>query len=37
MSRRGSAHQLDFIERTLGWFDKHLGVPKVEGVEEPRD
>ena len=34
---RERAHQLDFIERTLGWFDKHLGVPKVEGVEEPRD
>ena len=31
------AHQLDFIDRTLGWFDQYLGVPKVEAVEEPRD
>ncbi len=31
------AHQLDFIERTLGWFDRYLGVPKVGGVEERRD
>ena len=34
---RERAHQLDFIERTLGWFDKYLGVPQVEGVEEPKD
>ncbi len=34
---RERAHQLDFIERTIGWFDEYLGVPKVEGVEEPRD
>ncbi len=34
---RERAHQLDFIDRTLGWFDQHLRVPKVEGVEERRD
>ncbi len=31
------AHQLDFIARTVGWFDRHLGIPKVEGVEERKD
>ncbi len=34
---RERAHQLDFIGRTLAWFGEHLGVPTVEGVEEPRD
>ncbi len=34
---RERAHQLDFIERTLGWFDKHLAVPMVGGVEERLD
>ena len=31
------AHQLDFIGRTIGWFDQHLSVPKVEGMKERRD
>ncbi len=34
---RERAHQLDFIGRTLGWFDQHLGVPSVGGVEQRRD
>ncbi len=34
---RERAHQLDFIERTVGWFAQHLDVPRVEGVEERRD
>lgn len=31
------AHRLDFIERSVAWFEKHLAVPKVEGVKERRD
>ena len=34
---RERAHQLDFIERTLGWFDRYLSVPQVEGVQKRRD
>jgi dipeptidyl aminopeptidase/acylaminoacyl peptidase len=34
---RERAHQLDFIERTLGWFDRYLSVPEVEDMEPRRD
>lgn len=31
------AHQLDFIERTVGWFEKYLSVPHVEAMDEPKN
>ncbi|MCP4203572.1 MAG: S9 family peptidase [bacterium] len=31
------AHRLDFIGRTLDWFDKYLSAPKVEAMEDRRD
>ncbi len=34
---RERAHQIDFIERTLGWFDKYLSVPEVGVIEETLD
>ncbi|MFQ5527702.1 MAG: S9 family peptidase [Thermoanaerobaculia bacterium] len=34
---RERAHQLDFIDRTLGWFDKYLSAPEVEAIDERRD
>ena len=34
---RERAHQLDFIERTLGWFDRHMDVPSVERMQPLRD
>jgi dipeptidyl aminopeptidase/acylaminoacyl peptidase len=34
---RERAHQLDFITRTLSWFDRYLAVPEVEDMEPRRD
>jgi len=34
---RERAHQLDFIDRTLGWFAKYLSVPEVGVMEETLD
>ncbi len=31
------AHRLDFIGRTLDWFDKYLSAPKVEAMEDRKD
>ncbi len=31
------AHQLDFVQRVVGWFEKYLEVPSVEGIEQRRD
>lgn len=31
------AHQLDAIERVLGWFERYLSVPEVGGVKGPRN
>lgn len=31
------AHRLDAARRVLEWFGEHLGVPEVEGVEQPRN
>ncbi|MEM7587000.1 MAG: prolyl oligopeptidase family serine peptidase, partial [Acidobacteriota bacterium] len=31
------AHQLDFLARSIGWFEKYLDVPSVGGVEERKD
>ncbi len=31
------AHRLDFIGRTLGWFEKYLSAPKVEAIVDRKD
>jgi dipeptidyl aminopeptidase/acylaminoacyl peptidase len=31
------AHRLDFIGRTLGWFEKYLSAPEIEAMEEPKN
>jgi dipeptidyl aminopeptidase/acylaminoacyl peptidase len=34
---RERAHQLDFIARTIGWFDKYLSLPEVPPMDDPLD
>ena len=34
---RERAHQLDFIDRTIGWFDRYLGAPAVARPDERLD
>ncbi|MCH7666139.1 MAG: prolyl oligopeptidase family serine peptidase, partial [Acidobacteria bacterium] len=34
---RERAHRLDFIGRTLGWFEKYLSAPTVEAMEDRKD
>ena len=34
---RERVHQLDFIERTLGWFDRYLSLPDVGDMAKRRD
>ncbi len=34
---RERAHRLDFIGRTLGWFEQYLSTPEVEAIKDRKD